>query len=233
MALRFCVQCKITSDDLMKDLYKFWALGDKQHPYLFNPLCSQVESCANDILHCLIRLAEAFLGPTMERMNREIGGPREAHSRYISEVCGFPFVFFGENTAPNSGKKTVSTHTSLSGGKWLKFLHSFDLERVYTERELFLAKILFSLFAVIMFALGRKQGSIGFLTGKQIRVLSLLLIDTYISLEGKSPAARYVHYLTTHMCEFKDKLSKLGLDLMVILQRPHYPGTPTPLTPVR
>lgn len=121
------------------------------------------------------------------------------------------------------------------GGKWVKFLHYFDLTRVYSGNNLILSQILFSLFAVITFALERKIGSIGYLSGRQIRVLCLVLLDVYNSLYGIMPAARYVHYVVncpfyiiivyytrsvlnstlqmTHMVELKDSLAEQGYDL--------------------
>ena len=81
-------------------------------------------------------------------------------------------------------------------------MHYFDLTRVYSGNDLILAQILFSLFAVITFALERKLGSIGYLSGRQIRVLCLVLLDVFHALYGILPSARYVHYLVKSVSPF-------------------------------
>ena len=233
------MQCKITAQLFKANPYLFWAKGDPQETFLKNPMWTQAKNVGNCVLHCKLRLSECFLAPTLKLCNCGVGGSKEEHMKHLVEDCFLPgllyvcvhvslfvlgllffncftgFALFGPDAAaPCSGKKTASFHTPLTGGKWVKFLHNFDLARVYSGKELVLASILFSLFAVITFGLERRHGSIGFLTGRQIRVLSLVLIDAFIALYGVEPSARYLHYLTTHMCEWKDELSAMGLDMM-------------------
>lgn len=217
MACRFCVQCRITDLLFKQNPYKNWPKGNPQDPHLQDPIWTQFKYCGNCVLHGKLRLSECLLSPTLQRCNGGYGGfTKEQHMKHLVDDCYLPgFALFGPDiAAPCSGKKTASFHTPLTGGKWVKFLHNFDLERVYSEEQLMLAHILFSLFGIITFGLERRHGSIGFLSGREIRVLSLLMIDVFITLYGVEPSARYVHYLTTHMCEWKDELSAIGLDLI-------------------
>ena len=155
MANRFCVRCKITTQLFKENPYKFWPKGDPQQPHLKNPMWTQAKHCESCVLHCKLRLCECFLAPTLKLCNCGVGGSKEEHMKHLVEDCFLPgFALFGPDAAaPCSGKKTASFHTPLTGGNWVKFLHNFNLARVYSGPELPLASILFSLFAVITFAL--------------------------------------------------------------------------------
>ena len=210
----FCVQCKATAEEVKDDPYKFWPKGDPQVPS-HTPVVTQIGNVVNCTLHFLLRTCECIFGATLRLCNDGAGGfSRDEHEKYIVQVCGISgFRLLGDISTIGEDKKPSLPWTSLSGSQWKKLIFKFDLSRVYSGERLKLAKILITLLSLISFGIERKAGAIGDLTGKQIRILALVMIRTFKSLYGKYPGARYLHYLTNHMGQTKDELALQGLSL--------------------
>ena len=213
MSNEFCVHCKATAEQIKKDPHTFHPKGDPPSP-AHTPVVEQVENVANCTLHFLLRTCESIFGETLRLCNVGDGGySREDHEKYIRSLGISGFRLYGDINSIDQDKKPTLPWSSLSGAQWKKIIFSFDLSRVYSGDRLKLARILITLYSKITFAIERKVGAIGDLTGKQIRVLSLVMINVFKSLYGKYPGARYFHYLTNHMVETKDELAKEGRSL--------------------
>ena len=240
-AICFCAQCLITallflSDPLRNSLIP----GGPPKPFVSDPLWLNPKNVANDTLHFFLRMCDCFLGETLALCNSDVKLKKEIHAKNIKDFCGVSIVFYGERNQVASDSRTKALWSSVNGPNFRKLLYKFDLSTVYDGKELFLANMMWGLFALVTFGIERRTGTIGSFSGQQFRILVFLLVDTFQQLYVRNPTARYVlplsqvlrdpplpgiltptptplyqvHYATDHMPSMKDELSKLGLDLM-------------------
>jgi hypothetical protein len=239
----FCAQCLITAllfllDPLRNSLIP--GLGPPK-PFVLDPLWLNTKNVANDTLHFFLRFCDCFLGETLALCNSDVRGiKKEIHAKNIKDFCGVSIIFYGEINKVAGDSKSKPLWSSVNGPNFRKLLYKFNLSTVYDGRELFLANLMWGLFALVTFGIERRTGSIGSFSGQQFRILVFLLVDTFEQLYERNPTARYVlplsqvlrdpplpgiltptptplyqvHFATDHMPFMKDELSKLGLDLM-------------------
>ena len=189
----FCPQCKISKKKFLEDPLRNSNLdGGPQEPFFPDPIWKNIKNVANCTLHFFLRFCDCFLGETLTLCNNNVKFKKEIHAKHFNDFCGVSIVFYGETNAVGQDKKTSSSWSSQNGPAWRKILYKFDLSTVYDGDDLFLAHILWALFALVTFGMERRKGTIGFLTGGQIRVLTFLLVDVFQTLYSKNPTARYV-----------------------------------------